>query len=491
MFHNLQAVEVNESERKTFSDDLLTLGTEESKYGGEDFMKFDRGEIRSQIKALIPPLLRPAFTQHAFVLPPSTTSISISQRFVDVNGDDFFKGGEPNTAVFNNFTVARQLTDLDIFRGFDFNTKYLHGFTFRLNVPYLSTQTNGSVNPGGQQFINLENAGSSQSLGDIGLFLKKKILDQGNSPFGLAIAAAVFLPTGKNDETYGSNGRISATRPQVPPPIASGNPDGALALAQGFDAYQAKLVEQGTWGDARCFFSNFNTANHDTLCNGNPSFGVPASAAQSFSPGGANEDNLLTGDFPFNEGVFGRFSSDGRLPSNLQPGTGKTSFMVAAFITRQFHPGSLIGRAAFHAGFNHHFISASDGIDPGDITTVFASFVKPVYKDYLAVDLTFVGVNEQADSYAGKIPEPGVHTCSAADVGVVGGCSAEGDKAFQFEVQDRPAFLKGFMGFAAPSLIFSPDPQMRATLSALIRVVDPDLGPAPNSIIRAAVEYTF
>ena len=140
---------------------------------------------------------------------------------------------------------------------------------------------------------------------------------------------------------------------------------------------------------------------------------------------------------------------------------------------------------------NHRFISESDGIDPGDITTIFASLVKPIYKDYLALDLTFVGFNEQEDSYPGKIPEPGLHACTAEDVGVIGGCTVVGDQVFQFEVHDRPSFSKGFSGFLAPSIIFSPDPQMRATLSALVRVIDPDLGPAPNTIVRGAVEYTF
>jgi len=474
------SVEVKEGERKTFSDNFLTLGTSESQYGGDNFMQFDRGEISSQIKTFIPPLLRPAFTQHAFVLPPTTSSIAVSQRFADINGDDFFKDGKINEAGFHDFSVDRQLTDLDIFHGFDLNKKYLHGFTFRVNIPYLSSQTNGHVHPNGQQFISLENAGSSQSLGDIGLFLKKKILDQGNSPFGLAIAAAVFLPTGKNDETFGSNGRITAKRPAAP----------NTTVAQGFDALQQENVSNGTWGDGRCFFSNFNESNQ-TLCNNNPSFGVLAAGPSSFSHGGANEDNAHIGDFPFNNGVFGRFSGDGRLPTTLQPGTGSAGFLIAAFLTRQFNPGSPIGRGAFHAGFNHRFITETDGIDPGDVTTVFASFVKPIYKDYLAIDLTFVGFNEEQDSYEGKIPEPGLHTCSAAEVGVIGGCSVAGDEVFQFELHDRPAFSEGFSGFIAPSIIFSPDPQMRATLSALVRVIDPDLGPAPNTVVRAAVEYTF
>jgi len=474
-----QAVEVSEEERKTFSDNFLTLGTPESQYGGDDFVKYDRGEISSQIKTFIPPLLRPAFTQHAFVLPPSTSSISISERFADINGDDFFKGGKVNKS-FHGFKVNRQLTDINILHGFDLNKKYLHGFTFRMNIPYLSSRTDGHIHPNGQEFISIENAGSTQSLGDIGLFLKKKVLDQGNSPFGFAIAAAVFLPTGKNDEKTGSNGRVTTTRPAVP----------NTTIAQGFDALQKANVANGTWGDGRCFFSNFNV-NNQALCNNNPSFGVPSAGPLSFAHGGANESNAFVGDFPFNNGIFGRFADDGRLPSTLQPGTGSTGFMIAAFLTRQFHPNSLIGRAAFHAGLNHRFNSKEDGVDPGDVTTVFTSFVKPVFKDYLAIDLTFVGFNQSKDSYDGKTPEPGLHTCSISDVGVIGGCTAAGDSVFQFELHNRPSFTEGFSGFFTPSLIFSPDPQMRATLSVLLRVIDPDLGPAPNTVVRAAVEYTF
>jgi len=467
-------------DRKTFSDSLMDLGTSDSRYGGDDFMKYDRKQIRNQIKTFIPPLLRPAFTQHAFVLPPATTTIAVSQRFASIKGKDFFKDGQPNERVFASFEVNRQLTDLDIFQGFDLNTKYLHGFTFRLNIPYLATQTNGHIHPNGQQFIALENAGSTQSVGDIGLFLKKKILDQGNSPFGLSIAGAVFLPTGKNNETFGSNGRITAARPPVP----------NTTVGQGFDKLMEENVNNGTWGAPQCFFSNFNAANR-ALCNNNASFGVDAAGPLSFVDGVESNPDAQVGDFPFNNGVFARFSGDGRLPANLQPGTGELTFMVAAFVTRQFNPGNLIGRAALHAGFNHKFIKESDGISPGDITTVFTSFVKPIYKDFLSLDLTFVGFLEEKDSYAGKIPEPGIHTCVAADIGVIGGCTAVGDQAFQFELQDRPSFLKGFSGFIAPSLIFSPDPQIRATISGLYRVIDPDLGPAPETILRAAVEYTY
>jgi len=464
-------------------EDYLTLGTQDSIYGKDDFFKHDRTQIGNQIKTFVPPLLAPAVTQHAYVLPPGAFRVDFSQRHIQLDGDDFFKDGVPNTDTFEDFRVDRQLSDLDFFYGFDLNRKYLHSFTLRVNLPFRNVQTNGSVNPNGQQFINLENAGSDAHIGDIGVFLKKKVLDQANSGFGLAVVGAVFLPTGSNEATFGSNGRISASRPQPP----------NLTVAQGFDSLQRANVENGIWGDGRCFFLNFNEANRD-LCNNNPAFSAPAGAVdgsspgvQTFSPGGPNENNRFVGDFPFNNGVFGRFSDDGRLPAILQSGTGSESFLIGAFLTRQFDGNSAIGRAAFHTGFSHRFVSETDGIDPGDKTTYFASFVKPIYKDFLSLDLSLIAFDQQNDSYAGQIPEPEIHTCVAEDIPVVSQCGAVGDEAFIFELHDRPGFSGGLTGFIAPSIIFSPNPQLRMTFSTLFRVVEPDLGPAPENVFRFSI----
>lgn len=472
------------------ADRFLNLGTSEGVLGGEQQKVFELRQLKAQILTFIPPLLRPAFTQHAFVLPPNAWQISVSHRYTSLDGDDFFKDNDPNRAVFGDAEVDRNLTDIDIFYGFDLNRKYLHGFTLRVNIPYLNSQTDGFVHPNGQPFIFLENAGSTVDIGDVGLFLKKKIWDQGNDPVGLAVVGAVFLPTGSNDETFGSNGRITAQRPQPPPDNPATATNENTAIAQGFDALMGERVANGEWGAPQCFFRNFNLANQ-ALCGGG-AFGAPAAGPLSFANGGPNAGNRFIGDFPFNNGVFGRFSNDGRLPTTLQPGTGDFGFLLGGFLTKQFDPGDWPGRSAGHLGVIHRFNQKEDGIDPGDKTTFFASFVKPIYKDYLSADLTFVGFYQQEDSYSGKIPEPEIHTCDAADVaGSVGGCAAVGDDVFVFDLVDRPSFTKGLSGFIAPSLIFSPDPQIRTTLSALIRVVDPELGPAPPWVIRANIEVIF
>ena len=47
-----------------FEDRFLNLGVD------EDFTKLERGMIKDQVKNFIPPLLVPAVTGHAYVLPP-------------------------------------------------------------------------------------------------------------------------------------------------------------------------------------------------------------------------------------------------------------------------------------------------------------------------------------------------------------------------------------------------------------------------------------
>lgn len=391
----------------TAADRYMDLGTAQGELGGADQKAFEHEQLKAQIKTFIPPLLRPAFVEHAYVLPPKVWSVSVSERFARIKGNDFFLNGNADP-VFRDMKVDRNFTDFDIFYGFDLNREYLHDFTVRLNVPYLDSKARGSVFPvAGMPFPNPENIASSQEIGDIGLFLKKKLLDQGTFPVGLAVAGGVFLSTGRNDEKFGSNGRVNV---KVPP-----------GMIVGADM------------------------------NGN--INMP----------------------------FQRFSDDGRLPSTLQPGTGGASYLVGAFLTRQFSHTDLPGRSALHVGATRRFVSEHDGIDFGDTTTVFASFVKPIYRDYLAADLTFVGFDQKRDKYSGLFAQPGT---GVDMVGMPPGSNPA-------VMIPRPAFSGGRSGFIAPSLIFSPDPQIRATLSGLVRVVEPDLGPSPRWVIRAGLEVTF
>lgn len=426
---------------------FLTLGTEGG-VGGSDFMDYDRGRIKDQILRFIPPLLQPAFTGHAFVLPPGTWRFSTSGRFTSLGGGDFFMAGQPNLGTFGNFDVSRRFIDLDFFYGFDLNRRFLHGFTLRVNVPYRDSSTRGSIHPNGVPFISLLAAGSTQTFGDVGLFLKKKVLDQGNAPFGLAVAGAVSFPTGSNDEKFGDEGHILARRP---------DPDGDGVQAS-FDAVIQSL------GGPQNFF--------------NGAWKVPAPMLEQ-------APQILT-SFPFNQGVFGRFTGDGRLPTTLQPGTGSFGYTLGVFLTRQFEPGEFgalgrfPGRSALHAGVLQEFKRPSDGIDPGNTTTFFTSFVKPVFRDYLAFDFTAVGFHQQRDRYPGMMPEPEI---------VEDGAS--GARMFYFALVPRAPFTGGTTLMLAPSGIISIDPQLRFTVTGLFRAVSPGLGPAPSFVLRVGMDVTF
>ena len=69
----------------------------------------------------------------------------------------------------------------------------------------------------------------------------------------------------------------------------------------------------------------------------------------------------------------------------------------------------------------------------------------------------------------------------------MGNCGAIGDDAFIFELHDRPSFSGGLTVNFAPSIIFSPSPNVRLTASLIKRIKEPDLGPAPGSIFRIGI----
>jgi hypothetical protein len=378
-----------------FEDRLLELGA-----GDERFETLERGLIKDQVKSFIPPLLVPAVGGHAFVLPPGLFQTAIGFKFANVSGDDFFKNGEVNPVDADKGT-DRRFMNFTLRYGFDLDEKFLHSFTVVLNVPYLSSVSTGDVifpnQPGGGGSLPgryvVNNGGTAEGIGDISLFVKKKLLDQGNYPIGLAVAGGVYFPTGSNSEKAGDNGRIT-----VDGPTFTSNP------------------------------------------------------------------------------TFKRFSDDGRFPTVLQPGTGTFSYQAGIFLTRQFLPGDMpsflagtpFDRAAIHMGAVHRFNSKADGIDPGDRSTFFFSAVLPMYKDYISLQATSLTFYQQEDSYDGTFRFPG--TPAAVP---------------------RPSFSKGWTTLVGPSLIFSPDPLVRMTATALFRVQNPELGPAPDWVINFGASFAF
>lgn len=174
----------------------------------------------------------------------------------------------------------------------------------------------------------------------------------------------------------------------------------------------------------------------------------------------------------FGGGAFPRFADDGRLPLSLQPGTGGIGYIFGVMGTRQFNSF----RGALHVGTLVRILQAADGADPGDEVRFFASFVKPIAKEQLSLDLTVNGMRKGNDSYEGTFTHPRPN----ADGGFGG-----------IVTTPRPAFQGGTVLFFSPSLIWSPDPQVRFTGTYSLRLNEPDLGPWAGNIVRFGVSYTF
>ncbi len=78
------------------------------------------------------------------------------------------------------------------------------------------------------------------------------------------------------------------------------------------------------------------------------------------------------------------------MPTTLQPGTGESSVFLGLFFTRVNQQYERFGRIAYHTGATYTFRFEEDGIDPGDQLVLFTSVVKPVIRDLLSLDLSFV-----------------------------------------------------------------------------------------------------
>jgi hypothetical protein len=174
--------------------------------------------------------------------------------------------------------------------------------------------------------------------------------------------------------------------------------------------------------------------------------------------------------------IFKRFTDTGELPAGRQLGNGEMSYKVATFFTRQFLPGDMpdflagtpFDRAAIHWGAAYRFNFEHDGVDPGDKATIFGSMVMPVHKDYLSFQLSTITNWQANDTYEGNFQFP--NASSAVP---------------------RPDFRGGWLSLLGASFIYSPDPLIRFTATALTRVLQPSLGPSPSYVANFGFAASF
>ena len=107
-------------------------------------------------------------------------------------------------------------------------------------------------------------------------------------------------------------------------------------------------------------------------------------------------------------------------------------------------------------------------MDPGDKATIFGSMVMPIHKDYVSFQLSSVTNWQANDTYEGNFQFP---NASAA--------------------APRPDFRGGWLSLVGASFIYSPDPLIRFTATALTRVVQPTLGPSPSYVANFGFAASF
>ncbi|MFQ5346732.1 MAG: c-type cytochrome [Rhodothalassiaceae bacterium] len=372
-------------------NDYLALGSQ------ADFVTEQRYTLQDQIQSFIPPNYEPAVTQSAFVLPPGSMRVLFAYRDATrIDEKDVFRQREIG-ARFADFDLDRSFLDFDLFLGLDDN------FTLRLNLPVLNVGQRAELNPGFLPPVRVFPRASYTRIGDLGLFVKKKFVDQGNFPVGIAGVAAIRLPTGSHKLRFDPRTAANINGMDMLLPLPAVDDSGAV---------------------------------------------IPGTA----------------------DGTFRRFTNDGRLPAPLQPGLGTVSGAFGLFVTRQFDDYALLGRGALHTGALYEVRPSRNGIDPGNLLTAFASYVKPLYRDNLSLDLSYIAKRQGKDSYAGKMLVP-------TPTGPM--------------VVDRPGFSGGTTQFAAANLVIVPNPLFRITAGGLFRFAHPGRGPAPDTVLRLSLQYTF
>ena len=190
----------------------------------------------------------------------------------------------------------------------------------------------------------------------------------------------------------------------------------------------------------------------------------------------------------FGGGPFQRFSNDGNLPTTLQPGIGRFGAIFGLMGTKKF------SRSAFHFGTLarlNDLAAGDDDIKYGNEVFYFASYVKPIGSDKVSLELAFNGKWKGDDKYPGTFTHPMTADPSGFGMPIMDMNPETGEMAVKMFTTPRPSFSGGWTTFITPSVIFNPYSQLRFEMSGMIRVINPDLGPAPKFMLRAGITTTF
>lgn len=177
--------------------------------------------------------------------------------------------------------------------------------------------------------------------------------------------------------------------------------------------------------------------------------------------------------------IFGRTPDDLRFPDSGQPGHGSWGARFGFGVTRQFE------RSALHAGAVFDLLAKNDGITPGDELRYGASYtLPPLPSDHLAVDLAVFGLWKGAEKFPGLIMHPERDPAT-------GGPFMDASGNLLMFVTPRPDFEHGNQVFFSPTLVYTPRPATRFTLSPSYRLIQPRRGGSPRWMFSAGITQIF
>ncbi len=177
--------------------------------------------------------------------------------------------------------------------------------------------------------------------------------------------------------------------------------------------------------------------------------------------------------------IFGRTPDDRRFPDPGQPGHGSWGARFGFGVTHEFQ------RSALHAGAVYDLLAANDGVTPGNELRYGVSYTfPPMSSDHLALDLAVFGMLKSEEHFPGTIMHPERDLATGMPI-----MDASGNLVMF--TTPRPAFKHGNMLFFGPSLILTPRPSIRFTVSPAFRISEPEQGPSPQWTLSTAMTYTF
>ncbi len=163
-----------------------------------DYMQAERRRIVEQIEQAIPPAYEPVRPLHGYVLPPGVARIRLGVGGAHNPGnfgrDDFY------SKFFDNVQVDVLQADAQFMYGFE--AFGVHDLMVNVEVPFKMVRAKGTGHPFRIDPMTMSMNGSGAGLGDVEVTLKKKWLDQGNSPLTLSTMVGLILPTGKDDVEF-------------------------------------------------------------------------------------------------------------------------------------------------------------------------------------------------------------------------------------------------------------------------------------------------